>query len=217
MSEPKQRSLKAQNWLNLVLYVILNVLVFTIVVSGQTPDLNKVSGMWATLTTEGGLAVTTLSFATIILTSILPNGWKEALIFWRLKNPLPGCRVFSKLAKRDQRIDLNKIKSENGGTLPRGADGQNKLWYRIYKNHADKPPVEDAHRTYLMTRDLSGISFLLSIILGSASMIMSPVQISLPYFAVLVGVFLCWSVTARNNGNRFVLNVLAEESTEGRS
>src|SRR5690606_15254291 len=45
----------------------------------------------------------------LLLTSILPTELKEALVFWRVRDVLPGHRAFSVYAQKDPRIDLNRL------------------------------------------------------------------------------------------------------------
>ena len=66
----------------------------------------------------------------LFLTYLLPSEWKHRLIYLRWRNPLPGCRIFTDLLHKDQRISREALVSEHG-ELPSDADKQNKLWYKI--------------------------------------------------------------------------------------
>lgn len=70
---------------------------------------------------------------TLVLVGIIASDIKTNIVFHRLKNPLPGCRVFTYLAPKDYRINLDKIEGDYG-ELPTNPKQQNQLWFSIYKD-----------------------------------------------------------------------------------
>ena len=85
-------------------------------------------------------------------------------MFWKIKNRLPGCRVFSKFALEDPRIDVEILKRKVGD-FPYKPIEQNKLWYTLYKQLTENEIIIGSHRDFLLTRDLCTISFALMILL----------------------------------------------------
>ena len=77
---------------------------------------------------------------------------------FRWRNALPGHRAFSRLVKKDSRIDEEKPKLKLG-ELPEEPKSQNSLWYSLYKKCSDAITVSEAHKTFLLARDLATVSF----------------------------------------------------------
>lgn len=154
-----------------------------------------------------------LGFAGVAFVPIL-NGFvsadgKAILVFWRLRNALPGSRVFSELAPRDPRVSISSLR-EKYGELPNDARAQNEFWYKLYKSVEDDVSVATTYREYLYARDYASIAFLLSIILivpvltwGSA------LGAAFLYVAFLWGQYMLVRMVAETYGNRFATTVLA--------
>jgi hypothetical protein len=211
------KSLKDQNKKWLWIFVSLNAIVFALALSDRPPEIDWIEAAWKKITSKTGAAAAVVPFATLILGNLIPSLWKARIVFWRFTNPLPGSRVFSEMAKKDPRINLDRIRCAVGGTFPRSPEKQNALWYQLYKKHAVKLAVVTAHREFLLARDIVAVSLLMVIALGILIVVI-PVhgRYSLAYLCALIVVFLLTSIAAQNIGNRFTLNVLAEESTKGR-
>ena len=208
------KSLKQQNSKWLWMFVTLNILALLAINLGKLGDSEWLADTWDSLTQKGGIGIACIPLVTLILTNLIPPDWKAHLIFWRISNPLPGSRVFSKLAKKDQRIDINILRKACGGQLPRSAKRQNETWYKIYKKHAEKPSVIESHKSYLLTRDIAAMSLLLALGAGLFKLSIPSQSIELGWYAAGLAVFYLLSATAaRNVGNRFTTNVLAEESS----
>lgn len=155
------------------------------------------------------------SIAPVILflfNGLLSSHQKAIIIFWRLKDPLPGSRAFSELIKKDSRIDIKKLKSKFG-IFPRKASEQNKLWYHIYRQNASNILVTESHGAFLLARDLTSLSFLLMLVMGVLALAYISPIIKYYYFLFLIIQYFANLVNARNRGQRFVTNVLAVEST----
>ena len=99
---------------------------------------------------------------------IVPADTKAQLVFWRIKFALPGHRAFSKYLKNDNRIS-NRI---NMDIFPTDPHEQNSKWYSIYKKHQNAPSVSEAHRNFLLARDICSISFI-CLIIGTIAILLS--------------------------------------------
>ena len=79
---------------------------------------------------------------------------------------------------------------------------------------ADRPSVDQAHYTWLLTRDLTNFSFTLTIVSSVLGIVFG---IGLISWAVLVGLlallYIVLSQVAADKGVRFVTTVLAEAAT----
>lgn len=154
----------------------------------------------------------------LLLNNTVPQLWKARLVFWKWENPLPGSQAFSKFAFLDERINIEKLKQlvPNFPTAPRE---QNSLWYSIYQRFRNEVSVADAHKAFLLHRDLATLSVLLCLV----SILV--LCIFLDYSAAAVGkvsaVFVIQYVltmlSARFSGQRFVCTVLAVYSTQGQA
>lgn len=146
----------------------------------------------------------------LIINGLFPNSFKEFLVFWKIKNRLPGCRAFSEFALEDPRIDVEILKKKIG-EFPYKPIEQNKLWYTLYKQLRENEIIIGSHRDFLLTRDLCTISFALMILLIPLEIFYCQNTIAkIAYSIFLFLQFLVLSISSRNYGNRFVCNVLAE-------
>jgi hypothetical protein len=153
-----------------------------------------------------------LYILTIVTSGLISPGLKARLVFLRNKNALPGCRAFSEYIDKDPRIDP-KIIVNNNGILPTLPEEQNRLWYRMSKKHGDDRSVIEAHKHFLLTRDLCSIHLLFLFFLGLLSYFsMTNKTHWLIYSTSLVISLVALIVAAQNYGIRFVTNVLAAES-----
>jgi hypothetical protein len=201
------RSLKVQNQLRLAAILAANLAAFFTAVHSDA----LVGSNWNDLVGgvndafPAGLGIALLG----VINSQLSPEAKARIIFFRWTNPLPGSEAFSKHAKADQRIDLSSLQKQYG-PLPRSGAEQNKLWYRLYKTVESEPSVQDAHRDYLFARDYACLSLMMIPLLGvlGFSQIKSPGTAVVYLVLLIVQLVLAWRA-ARNNGIRFVKNVLA--------
>ena len=149
----------------------------------------------------------------LLLLNLLPPSAKAALVFWRVRDVLPGARAFTVIGPRDERVDLGAL-ATTYGDLPTSPAQQNRQWYRIYREREGEPGVRDAHRSYLLYRELASVSVLLLVLLivASAAVIGAPFQLTLLFGVLLGGVYVLAAVNARHSGERLVANVLASAS-----
>jgi len=153
----------------------------------------------------------------LLLTSLLSADAKAVIVFWRVKETLPGHRAFSVYAPRDSRINVDALR-KNVGTFPDDPREQNTLWFKLYKKVESEVTVAQAHRYYLLFRDLAAMSLLLAplatlaLYLGGAAS--SAAWIA---FALLCSQYAATALAARSNGIRFVTNVLTLHSVKRRA
>lgn len=204
--------LKSRNTAYLWSFVGVNLAIFLAVFISKQFTSSSIEHLWESVTTKDGIIATCIPVLTIVLSGLLDDVSKARLVFWRWRNPLPGCRVFTELITTDPRIDVAALRSKHG-ELPHDPQAQNTLWYRLYKKHIESVPVSEAHGIYLLTRDMTALSAMLAV-LFSTSVIVDSVDWKIVglYSAALFTQYLVVATAAQNYGIRFVLNVLAEES-----
>lgn len=163
---------------------------------------------------EGGLEIgnpliwCSAHLAYLLFAYIIPADWKHRIVFLRLQHALPGCRVFTDLLPLDSRIDREELERELG-VLPTDPVEQNRAWYRMYRRKQRDPVVKSSHRTWLLLRDLLGVSLVILPVGIVASSFISGLSPALKYGALGVIVTAALWRSAANAGNRFACNVLA--------
>ena len=191
-------------------FVALNALLFFVLFSGEDMisaiQLRQFEGLISPKAVLGLM----LPLVTLVLDGIVSADTKAILIYWRLRNPLPGSEAFTKHGPADTRVDMRSLERVYG-PFPILANEQNQLWYRLFKAAEGQPSVSQAHRTSLLTRDLASLGFALAplgAILGAA------LRVGMLPWAILVAVltvqFFVLRQVAANSGRRFVTTVLAE-------
>lgn len=198
-------SLMSRNFKWLCSLAIVDVVVVLIVVFPEV-----VGGVsLAQLATIRGVFVSALPVLVLVLSALLPANVKASLVYWKGREALPGHEAFSRHAVADPRIDIAELEKAVG-VLPSSGAEQNAVWYGLYRRVDTDVTVVEAHRAYLLFRDMAAISVLLVVLLpfglyASGASLM----------ACLVGAALFFvqyaltAVAARNSGIRFVTNVLA--------
>ena len=184
-----------------VLFVVLFVV----------PDLMN----WVTLTQISigrVLAIPMMPVVVLLIVNVLPHDVKSMLVYWKPLGVLPGCEAFTKYGPRDPRIDMAALK-KNVGALPTNAIEQNSKWYKLYKQVSNEPEVQDAHKDFLMYRDMAVLSLpLLVVIPLCLNVAGSPNSTLVLSACFLVIQYLLTALSARWSGIRFVSNVLATHS-----
>jgi hypothetical protein len=212
----EEKTLKQENLIYVRGFIIANLLVFWLLAGFKFGSvMESLQASFGNITDKiiETIVMSALVYiSTVIICGLFSSNFKYILIFWRLNNPLPGCRIFSELMEKDPRIDP-KILTARYGSLPTEPSDQNRLWYKIYKKHEGEKSVLEAQKHFLLMRELASISFLLIPILGVSSFFAfhnHPM-----YWAYLFSLgltFLLTSFAARNYGIRFATNVLAIET-----
>ena len=207
-----QEHLKSKNAPLLWLFIGVNFAAFLSVVVAKQLTGSSIEHFWQHVSAKDGLFALCTPLATIVLNGALGELTKARLVFWRWQDPLPGCRAFSQLVGRDPRIDVPALKAKHGA-LPLDPNEQNALWYRIYKKHRESITAVEAHRAYLLTRDMAALSAIFFVVFSVGVLIaMVGSNIAVMYSGILIAQYLIISTAARSYGTRFVLNVLTEES-----
>ena len=204
-----EKSIKARYVWLLRAFVALNGLVGFIVFSGSDVVQSVTLSQWADLI-QAKLLSLALPFATLILDGIVTPDFKAVLVYWRLKNTLPGHRAFSVHAKADPRVDMKALEDKYG-PLPSKASEQNELWYKLSKGTANMASVDQAHYSWLLSRDLTNLSFALTLITVVSGLAL---EIGFLRWTILVTaqavLYVVLSWVAARQGVQFVTTVLAE-------
>jgi hypothetical protein len=131
----KDNSLKKENQKYLWMYIGVNIAVIACIVLYKTIKLYELEKILKTFILSPGTILFILSpLISLLINGILPANWKNIIVFWRFKNPLPGCRAFTILINKDARIDKKKLKKVIG-KFPIEPKKQNKLWYKLFKKY----------------------------------------------------------------------------------
>lgn len=183
-----------------------------LVCSGFQLGFDRLPG-WAAVVVSGAISLT-LSAVLLMLSNLLSHNLKHKLVFTRISNEMPGSRC-NTLCKNDPRIDMKEVDAKWPTVFSEAtsASVRNSHWYRhIYKGVKDTPEVLQAHRSFLLYRDvLSGLIGVALVVFGWS--LWGPVElfgaIKTSVYVVL-GVFALISmIAARNAGERFVVNAVA--------
>ena len=191
----------------LVTLALLDIAVVLLLLVPEMVDLTKLAAMRA-----GASLV--LPVVVLILAAVLPNDIKATLIYWKLTNPLPGTEAFTKHGPADVRIDMSAL-AKNVGALPTEPREQNAKWYKLYRLVGDEPTVVEAHKAFLIFRDMAAMSLLLVPLVPAALWYagVTPGRIWTAGALFLAQYVLC-ALCARHSGKRFVCNVLAIHCTK---
>lgn len=205
----------------LSIFFILNLILYSFFIFGTKFSLDFLNKLYTlNLIEKGTVLIFALSFIVLVLNYVITSNFKAELVFWKRKDVYPGYRIFTELESfKDNRINESVLIKKHGN-LPNVPEKQNNLWYKIFKKYEFKPMIFESHRKFLMFRDLTGLSFIILI----AFFIVTPIFLllnivafkwtPLKYFYIpfLIGQYIILACIARDRGNRFVCNVLAEES-----
>lgn len=205
----KEVNLKTKNTPQLWILLSANILIIAGIIFPVY--FKELSNEFNILFILKGLGVSIAPLLLFIFNGLISSNQKAILVFWKLKNPLPGSEAFSKLSKKDTRIDREKLK-EIYGILPKKPSEQNRLWYKIYKKNCLDIVISESHRAFLLGRDLTSLCFLFDVFIGLPVIIFGKWPISIYYFTFLVFQYLIVIIGAQNRGRRFVTNVLAAET-----
>lgn len=204
-----ERSLKSLNMKWLVLLAAADVFFVLLFVA---PDLLK----GVTLTQIGigrVLTTTVIPVVVLLIVNVLPHDVKSMLVYWKPLGVLPGFEAFTKYGPRDPRIDMAALK-KNVGALPTDSTEQNSKWYQLYKQVPNEPEVQEAHKLFLMYRDMAVLSLPLAALVPLSLKVAGVSNSTLALAAGLFVVqYLLTALSARWSGIRFVGNVLAIHSS----
>ena len=214
MVKIKQRHIKTENRKWLICYLLLHIIIFALLSGLINFNLTDADELLSKLKNPKGFIPLTAGILTIVLEGLLKNPVKEFLVFWRIKNRLPGHRAFTKIGPSDSRIDMDRVKKKlfpEG--FPEDPKQQNSEWYRLYRKYQDVLQVFHSHKAFLLTRDFASLTIIFIPLSMSGHFILGSPQRMLVYHLVIMFVlFVIMSLAARYYGERFVANVLAEAS-----
>lgn len=150
------------------------------------------------------------SIFALLMNGILKTDHKDCIVFWKVKQALPSYRVFSYLVKNDYRIDFDELSIKHN-PLPVDPELQHKLWYKLLKRYPDDEMILQSHRDYLLYRDLTAITFLMSVVYFIIFIALKIIGRNISILIILVFLieYIILVVTARNKAERFVLNVVS--------
>lgn len=203
------RSLKSEYAKWLWMLVLADLVVVLLFLAPGVPSGASLAelGNWRLLTTV------VVPVVVLLLVNVLPHKLKCVLVYWRPYGWLPGCEAFSKYGPADVRIDMDAL-ARHVGPLPKEPGKQNARWYQLYKQVEDEAEVAEAHKGFLMYRDMAVLSIpfiaMVPSVLFFAGASPGAQWIGAVVFAVQ---YLLSAVSARNSGVRFVTNVLAVHSS----
>lgn len=143
-----------------------------------------------------------------VINSQLSSEAKACIVFFKLKDPLPGYEAFTRYAKEDSRIDLKALRAVVGPFPTKPAE-QNALWYGLLKSIDGDPSVAHIHREFLFNRDYSCLSSLFLVVFGVSGFIVLDARMAAIYLAILGIQFGLATRAARVQASRLVTTVLA--------
>lgn len=196
------KSLKEQNIWRIAGACAGNIAVFGLLFLDIELDYNKLKPF---------LPASMVTASVVVLNAFVGPNSKARLVFWRWRNPLPGSRAFSELAKNDPRIDLNSILRNEGEDLLESPEKQNYVWYNKYYAKVKKDPsVMSTHRDYLFTRDYASLSFIFFFPMSFLGYLNAETWHTVLFYTLLMFIqYIAVRLAAVRNGERFVTTVLA--------
>jgi len=211
LAKVNQQYIKSENRKWLIGYLLLHIVIFALFAGFISPTFSDVNALLSKLKDPQGFLPLLAVIFSIVLEGLLSNPIKEFLVFWRIKNRLPGHRAFSVIGPRDARVNMEKVKALFLNGLPSDPKLQNQEWFELYKKYEDERRVLYSHKAFLLTRDLTALtaaviplSFIGHLIAGSQWSMIGY------HLLFLIALLILISLPARNYGNRFVANVLVE-------
>lgn len=154
-------------------------------------------------------AALVLPVVVLLLSGFMSHSVKAVLVYWKVKNPYPGCEAFTKYGPADARVDMAGLKRHTG-VLPTDPAEQNRKWFKLFKMVENEASVLEAHKSYLMFRDMAALSVPL-VALAPAGLYFAgaaPLEQGIAAAVFFVQFVLC-CLGARNSGRRLICNVLA--------
>jgi hypothetical protein len=200
------KSLKRQN-APAVAGVLLADTMILAVASAWPFDLQSLG--WREQVAGRAVIAAVVPVAVLLLASLLPSTIKAVLVFWRLRDVLPGHRAFTKATLSDPRIDVSRLQ-KHVGQFPTTPKEQNATWYRLFKKVEQDPSIQHAHGQYLLLRDIASISALL--VLCAIAMNLFLVvrsQVGAAAVVLFTSQYLLAAISARFQGGGLVKSVLA--------
>ena len=144
-----------------------------------------------------------LLVVTILNNSIDPR-FKNIVVFWRLNNPLPGCRAFSVYLDELERVSPKKVIEEHG-PFPDDPIEQNEVWYRLYQKVKNEPEIYTAQLKYLLARDMATLCLIFLVLFPFYCFVVGTGwRVALNILGMELLVYLGFMVAARTSSVSFV-------------
>jgi hypothetical protein len=207
-------SLKAENGKAIWLLVSADIVAIVLVLTGFAFTQASLSELAQSTFLRGLLFAAVGPLVAVFLNDLLPSNAKASIVFWRIKDALPGHRAFSEHAEADPRIDIAALK-KRVGEFPQNPRDQNSCWYKLFQKYQSNVIVSDSHKRFLLFRDSSSLTLLILAIAWIASVLVgAPAGLQSTVVGGLAVQFLWLAISARNTGIRLVQNVLALEASD---
>ena len=197
-------------------FLLIHLIIFWVLATTSRLELTEIESLWKSVSIRDGIVVIVVMIVAFVLDGFFSATGKARIVYWRVQDPLPGCRAFSYHLSREPRAKRESL-VKNWGELPTAPSAQNELWYRMYREYKRDIRVIESHHDWLFSRDLTTYALLLTALLGiGMTLTDTPLLVTTVYFVCLVLQYLVCMVSARNNGTRFVCTVLAVASSSPR-
>ena len=207
-------SLKAENGKAIWLLVSADIVVIVLVLTGFAFTRASLSELAQSAFVRGLVFAAAGPLVAVFQNDLLPSNAKASIVFWRIKDALPGHRAFSEHAEADPRIDIAALK-KRVGEFPQNPRDQNSCWYKLFQKHQSNVIVSDSHKRFLLFRDSSSLTLLILAIAWIAAVLAgAPAGLQATIAGGLAAQFLWLAISARNTGIRLVQNVLALEASD---
>ena len=213
----ERTSLKDQNAPLIRAVLVAHVVALTWVAIAPSPlvslDISTTVARLETFAPPGTIAIGLLLVTSMLALGLVPANWRDRLIHWRWRHPLPGSRAFSRIGPDCCRVRMDAL-AERHCPLPDDAAEQNRLFYAIYLGFQDETGVLDAHRRYLAARDIGTINAVLLVPFSSLAWLISGQRAAaLCYAGALFAAYVLCAIAAQNYATRLAENVLSLASS----
>ena len=198
-------TLKTKNMPLIGLYIIFNMAIFLTIYNTGVVSIENIKLYFSELKVKDGILFTMLSLIIIVVGGMFSSKTKEIIVFWKLKDRLPGCEAFSKYIYNDSRINIKELKKKIG-KFPIKPEKQNSKWYMIFKSFQDNT-IDKIHQDSLLCRELSVITLLM--LLFVVPIYFKYNLIAFYYLGFLLFEYLTVRFCAKNTAERLVVNTLA--------
>lgn len=160
------------------------------------------------------LATVVAPVVVLLIINVLPHKVKAMLVYWKPLGWLPGSQAFTRYAPADPRINMQSL-TKNVGSLPTSDADQNSRWYQLYKLVENEPEITEAHRSFLMYRDMAVFSLPFAALAPACLYFYgaSP-QAQWLGAGIFAAQYALTAISGRHSGIRFVTNVLAVHSAQ---
>ena len=204
-------TLKFWNYPKLLLVWIVNVTVFSGVVSGvlDVGEIPSLGRLFSAIETDpwAGWPYLVLLTLVSVFNGAFPRRVKETLVFWPA--PRPGARAFSHFISRDSTINRSALQARFA-PFPSDPDEQNALWAGWLAEYADDPRVRSSYGPYLFARDWMVIATVTFALAAPVSLwLAADAGRALAYGAVLVCQCVIARWVARVQGEQLVMTVMS--------